>query len=77
MVVAGADHISTFGGADFVLGTTNTATGVGSDSFVLVENLIGTGFADTLRGSGEVNSLSGGNAAEWVPPTGFEPALPP
>ena len=42
--------------------TTNTATGSssGSDTFVLVENLVGTDFADRLTGSSGANSLVAG-----------------
>src|SRR5215204_632657 len=39
---------------------TNTATGEGSDTFVAVENLLGSTKADTLTGSGATNRLTGG-----------------
>ena len=39
---------------------TNTATGEGSDTFLAVENLIGSSKADTLTGSGANNRLTGG-----------------
>ena len=40
--------------------TANTATGEGSDTFVLVENLAGSAFADTFVGSADPNVLSSG-----------------
>src|SRR5215217_6462310 len=39
---------------------TNTATGEGSDTFLAVENLIGSSKVDTLTGSGANNRLTGG-----------------
>ena len=39
--------------------TANTATGEGSDTFVLVENLTGSDFADTLVGSDGPNAAHG------------------
>ena len=39
---------------------TNTSTGEGSDTFVAVENLLGSSKADTLTGSGANNKLTGG-----------------
>ena len=39
--------------------TADTATGEGSDTFVAVENLNGTNFADRLTGSNVVNVLNG------------------
>jgi Ca2+-binding RTX toxin-like protein len=40
--------------------TTNTSTGEGSDTFVAVENLLGSSKVDTLTGSGANNKLTGG-----------------
>jgi Ca2+-binding RTX toxin-like protein len=39
---------------------TNSSTGEGSDTFVGVENLLGSSKADTLTGSGANNTLTGG-----------------
>lgn len=43
---------------------TDTATGEGSDTFVSVENLLGSSRADTLTGSGGVNRLTGGGSPD-------------
>ena len=39
--------------------TTNVATGEGADTFITVENLIGSPLNDTFVGNGEVNRLDG------------------
>jgi hypothetical protein len=39
---------------------TNSSTGEGSDSFIGVENLLGSKYADTLTGSAAINTLTGG-----------------
>jgi len=43
---------------------TNSATGEGSDSFLGVENLLGSSKADTLTGSATNNKLTGGGGAD-------------
>jgi serralysin len=43
---------------------TNTATGEGSDTFLGVENLLGSSKADTLTGSGVNNKLTGGSGSD-------------
>jgi PKD repeat protein len=43
---------------------TNTATGEGSDTFLGVENLLGSSKADTLTGSETNNKLTGGGGAD-------------
>ncbi len=40
--------------------TAGTATGHGSDTLVSIENVIGSGYADTITGSTGVNTLDGG-----------------
>ena len=45
---------------------TNTATGQGSDTFVLVENLIGSDHNDTLTGDALPNNLGGGDGNDHV-----------
>ena len=41
--------------------TAGTATGEGSDTLVLLENVNGSGPADTITGNGGPNTLNGGN----------------
>jgi Ca2+-binding RTX toxin-like protein len=43
---------------------TNSATGEGSDTFLGVENLLGSSKADTLTGSGTNNRLTGGGGGD-------------
>jgi Ca2+-binding RTX toxin-like protein len=43
---------------------TNSSTGEGSDTFVGVENLLGSPKADTLTGSGANNTLTGGGGGD-------------
>jgi len=43
---------------------TNSSTGEGSDTFVGVENLLGSAKADTLTGSGANNTLTGGGGGD-------------
>jgi hypothetical protein len=46
--------------------TANTATGEGSDTFVGVENLLGSSKADALTGSNTDNTLTGGGANDTL-----------
>jgi Ca2+-binding RTX toxin-like protein len=43
---------------------TNSSTGEGTDTFLDVENLLGSSKADTLTGSGANNTLTGGGGAD-------------
>jgi Tol biopolymer transport system component len=45
---------------------TKAATGEGSDTFMSIENLIGSSQADTLTGDGEANTLTGGGGADTL-----------
>ena len=46
--------------------TTNTASGEGSDTFVLVENLTGSPFRDRFAGDANANTLIGGNGKDGL-----------
>jgi Ca2+-binding RTX toxin-like protein len=45
---------------------TKSATGEGSDTFMSIENLTGSSYADTLTGDGEANTLRGGAGNDTI-----------
>ncbi len=49
-----------------ISGTAQATGGAGNDTFVNVENLIGSNFADTLTGDGGANTLNGGGGDDTL-----------
>jgi len=45
-------------------GPQSPGTGLGMDTFVSIENLVGTGWDDILKGDGAANRLTGGNGVD-------------
>ncbi len=65
---AGVDTVTYAGSPAAVAADLDTAsaTGDGNDTFVLVENLVGSAFNDQLQGDANVNVLSGGGGRDRI-----------
>jgi len=68
---AGIDATSYAGAAagvtvSLAVTTAQNTGGGGTDTFLSIENLVGSGFADTLTGSSQANSISGGNGDDLI-----------
>lgn len=67
---AGTDTVTYAGSAtglvvDMVLGNENTGEAAG-DRFFTIERIIGTSYADSLRGDGNANNISAGSGDDWI-----------
>ena len=67
---AGADTVTYAGSTtglvvDMVLGNENTGEAAG-DRFFTVERIIGTSYADSLRGDGNANIIYAGSGDDWI-----------